>query len=309
MLRKFVAAGALALAPLVLGLVAPASAAPQRDDIIGEVQTHTAVWEDMFVDIARRYDVGYVHLRAANPDVHPWVPGVGTRVTIPSAHILPDAARKGIVINIPELRMYYFSSSGVRSYPLGIGRDGAETPRGSTTVVRKTVNPTWYPPASIRKEKPYLPAVVPPGPDNPLGAHALYLGWKSYLIHGTNLPDGVGRRTSHGCIRMYPEDVAELYRMAGPGTPVTVVNQPVKVGWRGGDLYLEVHPTPDQADEIEMRDPVTPVSHPGLEDKVRKAAGADADRVDWDLVAQVAAEHRGVPVRVTRPVEMAEMTE
>lgn len=287
-------------AVMAASLLAGTAQAAERNDIVGELKVHVAAWEDMFVELMRSHSIGYNEMVAANPGIDPWVPGTGTRILLPTAHILPDAPRKGIVINLPEMRLYYFAPGGeVISHAIGVGEEGWGTPKGSTAIVRKQANPAWYPPASIRKESPDLPSMVPPGPDNPLGEHALYLGWNAYLIHGTNKPDGVGRRVSHGCIRMYPEGIADMFRRVGPGTTVTVVDQPVKLGWRDGDLYLEVHHTLGNANALEAREPFEPEPLPDLHQKVRKAAGAAAANVDWALVDQVAAQRLGIPVRIT----------
>jgi L,D-transpeptidase ErfK/SrfK len=238
-----------------IALLLAASAAGAREyelipgsDVIGEVEVIRAEYEDTFFRFARRYNVGYDELRHANPGVDPLLPGAGTEITIPTRYVLPDAPREGIVINIPEYRLYYFPKdepNRVYTHPIGIGRQGWDTPYGRTTVVRKTHLPTWYPPESVREEHAArgdpLPAVVPPGPDNPLGEHAMYLGFASYLIHGTNAPAGLGMRVSHGCIRMFPADVSSLFDKVAPGTPVTIVNQPYKLGWGEGGLYLEAH--------------------------------------------------------------------
>lgn len=287
-------------AVMAVTLLAGAAQAAERNDIIGELKIHTAQWEDMFVELMRAHDVGFNEIVGANPGIDPWVPGTGTRILLPTAHILPDAPRRGIVINLPEMRLYYYAPTGeIISHAIGIGEEGWGTPRGSTTITRKQANPAWYPPASIRAEKPELPSVVPAGPDNPLGEHALYLGWNAYLIHGTNKPDGVGRRASHGCIRMYPEGVADIFRRVGPGTSVTVVDQPAKLGWRGGELYLEVHHTLANANALEARDPFTPEPLPDLTERVRKAAGDQASRINWALVDEIASQRLGVPVRIT----------
>lgn len=218
-------------------------------DIVGEVQVIAATYEDTFIKLARRFNVGPEELERANPDVHPWLPGEGTEIVIPSRYVLPDAPRCGLVLNVPEYRLYYFPECGsdrVITHPIGIGREGWNTPYGSTEVTRKRHLPTWYPPASIREEHAAdgdpLPEVVPPGPDNPLGEHAIYLGMPGYLIHGTNKPRGVGSRVSHGCVRMFPEDVAALFELVEPGIPVTIVNQPYKLGWGSGGLFMEAHP-------------------------------------------------------------------
>jgi L,D-transpeptidase ErfK/SrfK len=224
-------------------------------DVVGEIQVIRSVYEDTFVGLARRFDVGLEDLRRANPGVDAWLPGEGTEIIIPSRYVLPDAPRRGIVINIPEYRLYYFpdgdtesdgSTGRVITHPIGIGRQGWDTPYGTTSVVRKRHLPTWTPPDSVRAEHAargdILPAVVAAGPDNPLGEHALYLGFPSYLIHGTNDSRGVGMRVSHGCIRMFPEDIEALFQMVDPGVPVTIVNQPYKLGWGEGGLFLEAHP-------------------------------------------------------------------
>ena len=192
--------------------------------------------------------MGLSELRLFNPGVDVWIPGAGTAVRLPSQVILPAAPRSGVVINVPEMRMYYYpeGESVVHTWPISIGRVGWETPLGKTSIVRKKVGPTWYPPESIREEHALrgdiLPRVVRPGPDNPLGSHALYLGFPEYLIHGTNKPYSIGMRVSHGCVRMYPEHIVEVFDLVKPGTPVTLVHQEIKVGWRGDKLYLEVHP-------------------------------------------------------------------
>ena len=276
----------------------PAQALPAN--VIGEMQTYTAVYEDTLPDLARRFDLGFVELKAANPTVDTWLPGAGTEIVLPTAHILPDTPRKGLVVNVPEMRIYFYATDGtVHTYPIGIGREGWETPIGKTTVVRKTKNPIWYPPASIRKEKPELPALVPSGPDNPLGLRAIYLGWPAYLMHGTNTPYGVGRRTSHGCIRMYEPDVEKLYPMVRVGTPVTSVNQEVKAGWVGDELYVEVHPSIKQALELEETSKMTPEIPGDLVATVLKAA-PDSSRLDWDLLQQAALERKGYPIKITR---------
>ena len=238
------------VAPLLFAAAAGAReyALTPDSDIIGEIEVIRSVYEDTFIGLARRYDVGYDELRQANPDVDPWLPGEGTEIVIPTRYVLPDAPRRGIVLNVPEYRLYYFPDDETRviTHPIGIGRQGWNTPYGRTTVVSKSARPTWYPPESIRAEHAArgdpLPSVVPPGPDNPLGDFALRLGFPSYLIHGTNDPRGVGMRVSHGCIRMFPEDIEALFQMVGSGVPVTIVNQPYKLGWGESGLFLEAHP-------------------------------------------------------------------
>jgi L,D-transpeptidase ErfK/SrfK len=224
---------------------------PEEGNVIGEsytviVEDH----EDTLIDIARRHNVGYEEVVRANPDVSIWIPGEGTEVAIPGKFILPEAERTGVVINVAELRLYYFpeARSGepprVETYPIGIGRDGYDTPLGITKTTMRLEDPAWYPPRSIREEAAERgdppPAVVPPGPDNPLGRHAILLDIPGYLIHGTNDPDGIGMRASRGCIRMFPEDVESVFHNVPVGTQVNIIDQPIKVGWQEGQPLVQV---------------------------------------------------------------------
>jgi L,D-transpeptidase ErfK/SrfK len=264
-------------------------------DVVGEVQVIQSKYEDTFFRLARRFNVGYDELRRANPGVDPLLPGEGTEIVIPSRYVLPDAPRRGIVLNIPEYRLYYYPDDGsnrVITHPIGTGREGWNTPYGRTTVVGKTHLPSWTPPESIRAEHAAkgdpLPAVVPPGPDNPLGEYALRLGFASYLIHGTNKPAGVGMRVSHGCIRMFPEDIESLFSMVDPGTPVTIVNQPYKLGWGEGGLYMEAHPPLVEESEQWTATELT---------RLYVAATGAGRRVDvhWDEAESVMHEGNGIP--------------
>jgi L,D-transpeptidase ErfK/SrfK len=285
---------------LFAAVAAPARAGGDAGALIGSIGSYRTKETDTFVDLARRFDGGSVALMAANPGVDPWLPGKHVLV-LPTAHLLPDAPHRGIVINVGEMRLYYFEerSPTVESFPIGIGQEAHDTPMGTTRVVKKRIHPTWIPTPSIRAERPELPAAIPPGPDNPLGDYALYLGWDSYTVHGTNKPAGVGRRVSHGCIRLYPEDIAALYPRVDVGTPVTVVAQPAKAGWVGKQLFLEVHPSPAQADQIEQTGKFSPEAIDGLDQIVRAAAGPEAGRVDWRLVLETAQARRGIPVQIT----------
>lgn len=270
--------------------------------IVGTMQSHVTVYEDSLVDLARKFGLGYTEIVSANPGIDPWVPGADKKIVLPTAHILPAAPHKGIVINLADQRMYFFREDGktVDSVPLGIGNVGWDTPKGTTKVVRKKKNPTWYVPKSVREEDPELPAVVRPGPDNPLGAHAVYLGWPAYLFHGTNKPYGVGRRVSHGCVRLYPEDIARLFDHIKIGTPVTVVDEPMKVTKMDGQLWLEIHPTQLQADEVEQTGKHTPSKPAEFEYLLTSAAGDDAQRIDWAKAKRAAVERRGIPIPVLR---------
>jgi len=244
---------------LILTLLAVAPALAQSfarpsalDEVIGGVVTVSASREETLLDIARRFGVGQQEILLANPSVDRWLPADGAEVTIPTAYILPRTERRGLVLNVPEMRLYYYppripgQPDVVHTFPVSIGRMDWSTPIGSTRIVEKTENPRWRPPDSIIAEHASngdkLPEVVPPGPDNPLGRFAFRLGIPGYLIHSTNKPYGVGMRVTHGCIRMYPEDIEFLYPLVPVGAPVKIINQPIKVGWLGSQLYVEIHP-------------------------------------------------------------------
>ena len=268
---------------------------------VGQVDTATTKDGDTMLDLARQYDDGYVDFIAANPGIDPWNPGAGKNVAVPNMFILPDAPRTGIVINLAERRVFYFPPGGktVETYPAGVGVQAGATPLGVTTVVRKEDGPVWIPPPSIRAERPDLPAAIYPGPDDPLGDYALRLGWTNYLIHGTNKPDSVGRNVSHGCLHIYPEDIERLFHEVPVGTPVRSINQSVEAGWIDGRLYVEVHPSKDQADEIDYSQPMTPAAPQDLMQRVAKAAGDRADLVDWDAVRAAGLAATGIPTAVT----------
>ena len=225
---------------------------PVDVDLVGEIRTTETKRDDTLLDVARRFDVGQDEIVLANPEVDRWLPRVGTKVVIPSRYILPRAERSGIVLNVPEMRLYYFppatrdQQAQILTYPVSIGRMDWITPIGVTKVLAKTENPSWRPPQSIREEAEAsgepLPEVIPPGPNNPLGNYALRLARPGYLIHSTNKPFGVGMRVTHGCVRMYPEDIEKFFPMVPVGTSVNIVDQPVKLGWLFDTLYIEVHP-------------------------------------------------------------------
>ena len=276
----------------------------KNDSVIGEIRVATSVHEDTLPDIARNNGLGYQEIKLVNPDMDTWLPGEGSRITLPVQFVLPQGQRKGIVLNIPEMRLYFYPTQGkdagmeVITYPLGVGREGWNTPYALTTVTGKIKDPSWYPPESIRKEyedigEP-LPKIVKPGPDNPLGNYAMRLGIPSYLIHGTNKPYGVGMRVSHGCIRLYPEDIEELFTKINIGTPVSIINQPYKVGAKNGRIFLEAHPYLDE-DAAEFEGNLTSV--------VRLLVNMTSERqyaIDWDLAKKVINERKGIPVAVGR---------
>lgn len=248
---------ALMAGVLLLACVSAARAAiyelpEEGSDVVGATTTVIANYEDTLIDLARTYGVGYEDIVRANPDVDVWIPGAGTEVVLPTRYILPPGPRAGVVLNLAEYRLYYYpepkpgETPVVMTYPISIGRQDWETPLGQARVTAKAVNPTWYPPQSVRDEhaaegRP-LARVVPPGPENPLGSRAMRLSLPGYLIHGTNRPAGVGMRVTHGCIRMFPEDIEYLFELIPIDTQVRIINEPVKIGWQGDDLLIEVHP-------------------------------------------------------------------
>ena len=218
---------------------------PLNGDLAGELQVFTTAYEDTFAGIGNELALGYLELVKANPGVDPWLPGDGSVITLPRMYVLPDVPRKGIVINLAEYRLYYFAEDGVQVYPVGVGTEENPSPLTNAEVTMPLESPAWYPPASIRAEYEasgdYLPRMIPPGPGNPLGSHALLLSEKGYLIHGTNKQFGVGMAVSHGCFRMYNEDISRFVYQVEKGTPVRVIRESVKVGLSGGEVWLEVH--------------------------------------------------------------------
>ena len=271
-----------------------------NDTVVGEDQTVMTVYEDTLYDLAAAYSLGSEELIRVNPGVDPWLPGAGKLLIVPGRHILPPGPHEGIVVNLPEHRLYYYPKPKrgepieVITYPVSIGKMDWRTPLGLTHVIQKQKDPTWYPPESVRKEHAEdgdpLPARVPPGPKNPLGAYAMRLaaGNGTYLIHGTNNPLAVGLPVTHGCIRMYPDDVAALFPLIPVGTPVRLINEPVKVAWVGGELLLEAHPPVDaQGQSIE----------PDLEQfsaMLQTEVGATTVAIHWEYAREVLRKADGV---------------
>ncbi|MET0281899.1 MAG: L,D-transpeptidase family protein [Steroidobacteraceae bacterium] len=281
-----------------------------EDDVVGHLQVTVVGEHDTLPDIARRFNVGYEEIVRANPGVDPWLPGVGREVVVPTQFVLPFAERKGIVVNVAAMRIYYFPQPKagepqvVYTHPIGIGRVGWKTPEGKTKVVSKEKDPVWRPTASIiaehKQNGEILPRVVPAGPDNPLGRHKFTLGWPSYLIHGTNKPYGVGLRSSHGCLRLYPEDVAKLFEMVNPGTQVTVVNQPFVFGWHEGQLYLQAYDVleDDKRDWAKSRPNLLSKT---LSKRIQTQLAERKETIDWSRVATIAHDPRGLPLSATQP--------
>ncbi|MDR3442969.1 MAG: L,D-transpeptidase family protein [Legionella sp.] len=222
---------------------------PSSGDLVGEVQYVAAEPNETLDELSKRLSIGYSELLRANPNVDPAQSlSENTQLIIPSQFILPDVPRKGIVINLADYRLYYFPANEnvVVTFPVGIGREGWKTPLGLTKIISKEANPKWRPTANVQAEAmkngDSLPDEFPSGPNNPLGKYALRLGWATILIHGTNNPNGIGSRVSAGCIRMFPEDIEHLFSLVSVGTPVRVINEPVKIGRQGGSLFLQIHP-------------------------------------------------------------------
>jgi L,D-transpeptidase ErfK/SrfK len=281
------------------------------DAVVGADQTVTTVYEDTLYDLARKYSLGSEEIIRVNPGVDPWIPGAGKQIIVPNTHILPPGPREGIVVNLPEHRLYYYpkpKKDGTReviSYPVSIGKMDWRTPLGLTHVTQKIKDPVWYPPESVRKEHeangdPLPPGPVKAGPDNPLGAFAMRLaaGNGTYLIHGTNNPIAVGLAITHGCIRMYPDDVAALFPLIPVGTPVRLINEPIKVAWVDGELLLEAHPPVDaQGQSFEP-------NVDQFSDLLRAAVGNTTVAIHWDYAREVLQKADGTIATVALEAEL-----
>jgi L,D-transpeptidase ErfK/SrfK len=255
------------------GSVSYAATYKMNGDMVGKIGHYTVKHDETLYDIARRHDIGIVELLAANPGIDPWAPPKGTKLIITREHVM--------------------------TFPIGIGREGWETPLGETTIIQKREHPSWTPPDSIREENPDLPTIIPAGPDNPLGDYAMSLGWPSYAIHGTNRPYGVGKRSSHGCIRMYPEDIKALFAAVPIGTKITVIDTPYKIGWVGDTLYLEVTPTQTQSDTIAQYRVPHPLDIPEIYDAINAMDGHETEsEISWYTVDETVARRSGIPVAI-----------
>ncbi|MBM0490290.1 L,D-transpeptidase family protein [Aeromonas jandaei] len=271
---------------------------PAGSRLIGELEDYIIQQDEYLELVGKHTQIGFLALLEANPGVDPYLPKPGTRLTLPTQMLLPDVPREGIIINLPELRLYYFpkGKQEVIVLPIGIGDIGRETPEMTTTIIEKTPDPSWVPGPMVRKswleqQGITLPAVVPPGPDNPLGKFAMRLGYgkRDYLIHGTNKDFGVGLRVSAGCIRLRPDDIESLFKMVPIGTPVRVINQPVKVAIEpGGRRWLEVH-SPLSRTEEEMEQGALLVLTPEVEQFIA------APEVEQSTVAETLALKNGLP--------------
>jgi L,D-transpeptidase ErfK/SrfK len=269
----------------------------KEDDVIGRLAAIILEKGDSLPDIARHFSLGINTVSAANPGVDIWVPEARVRILLPLSFVLPDTRRKGIVINLAAMRLFYFKKDGkllaVSTYPVGIGTTEQPTPVGKMYITRKKFQPTWYVPANIakdhRKKGDPLPAKVPPGPLNPLGEYALYLSKSGYLVHGTNKPASIGLRATYGCIRLYPEDIKRLFESTPVKKPVRIVNEPYLVGQRDGIIYIEAHKPFEESGTAELKKAYA---------KLRNIEKKSGHAFDWKKVKEVVAEARGFPVPI-----------
>jgi L,D-transpeptidase ErfK/SrfK len=304
---------AILFSALFLGTQAQGSVFPLPTDgssVVGADSSVRTVYEDTLPDLAHRYSLGYYEIIRANPGVDVWIPGADKDIVLPGKRILPPGPREGIVVNLPEHRLYYYPKPNGRdkpvviTYPVSIGKMDWRTPLGETRVIAKIKHPPWYPPESVRKEHEEngdpLPRMVPPGPDNPLGDYAMRLaaGNGTYLIHGTNNPTAVGMAVTHGCIRMYPEDVAAVFATVPVGTTVRLINEPVKVAWVGGQLYIEAHPPVDEEGQTEEPDLKL------LSKMLNHALGNNHAAINWDLARDTLVAAKGMPTLVGVAAQM-----
>jgi len=266
--------------------------------IYGDNQSIATVYEDTLVDIARQYNLGFNEIIRANPNVDKWLPGEGTIIKIPSQHIIPKGfSKEGITINLSEFRGYLIKNNKLITFPVGLGRMDWKTPLGISTIDLKLEKPAWYPPQSVREEYKnqgkLLPAEVLPGPDNPLGELAMRISTPGgYFIHGTNRPDGVGMEISHGCIRLFPEDIDYIFQLTAIGTEVIILDQPIKIARRKNDIYLQVHPSySNDYDYV--------IEQLRIEIELLINNEAELGEINWDLVDSLLKTQNGLATKVT----------
>ena len=269
---------------------------PPNQSIIGRMEYNTSGYSDTIKSIDQEYDVGYNAMEGANPHLNlSQELTSGSPLQIPTEHLLPGEPREGIVINLPEMRMYYYpaGTGQVKTYPIGIGKVGKTIPIVHTEITYKKVNPTWTPPEDIREfnleQGIVLPSVMPAGPDNPLGPYAIYMKVPTYLIHSTIFPESIGKRASFGCIRMYESDINDFFPSIQSGIPVAIINSPVKVGWQNNHLYMEAHPALiEHSSEYES-------TLPGTVHQIVERTGGNPVLIDWQAVTYISQEKDGVP--------------
>ncbi len=272
------------------------TAPPANESLIGAVQYTSTGSADSVVTVSQRYDLGYNEIEMANPHLDMGRMFMsGAPLQLPLQHLLPNQPREGIVINLPEMRMYYYpaGSNQVFTYPIGIGKIGKTIPIEKTIITRKAMHPTWTPPDDIREfnleQGIVLPKVMQPGPDNPLGPYAIYLGIPTYLIHSTIFPESIGRRASFGCIRMYESDIKGFFPAVSRGIPVAIINSPVKVGWQDDHLYMEAYPA------LEEHNTAPDASLSGAVRLIAAVTGKQPILVDWQGVSYIAQQRDGIP--------------
>lgn len=272
---------------------------PANESLIGETKQTATADNDTVVTIAQRYNIGFNAIESANPQLDVTKGLIsGSHLTVPTQHLLPNLPREGIVINLPEMRMYYYvaGTGQVLTYPIGIGKVGKTIPITKTAITRKVKDPIWVPPADIREfnleQGIVLPRIMPAGPDNPLGQYAIYMRVPTYLIHSTIFPESVGKRASFGCIRMFESDIQTFFPSIQGGIPVTIINAPIKLGWQDNKLYVETHrPLEEHANEADA-------TLPGMVNMVNEATKDQATLVDWQALAYLAKERDGMPHEV-----------
>ena len=266
--------------------------------MVGTIAAVNTRENDTLSDIARHFGLGYNDISVANPAISPWAPEPGSRVLLPLQFILPDAPHKGIILNLANMRLFYYPKQPdqVFTYPVGIGRQGWNTPMGLTSIVAKKANPSWIVPESIHQEHAQkgdsLPKVVSAGPDNPLGLYAMHLGFPSYLIHGTNKPYGIGMQISHGCVQLYPEDIEVLFKKVSVGMPVRIIHQPYLTAWHQDMLYLEANePLPKWTqDKSRLKKQLLKQLH--------QISSRKNVSIDWEKVDRIIQRSNGIPAPI-----------
>jgi L,D-transpeptidase ErfK/SrfK len=299
MKKAFFGFAVLALLCAVPGFLIAQS--PQLDDLTGHLR-EVPLDHETVADLAQRHDLSTLSVLAVNWGLDMFEPQTRDRILLPTAHLIPDAKREGVVVNLAEYRLYYFKDGQVAmTAPVAHGEEGHNTPLGETTILRKKKDPVWTPTASTRDDFPGLPSVVPPGPDNPLGGYAFYLKWPTYLIHGAIDPYAIGRRLTRGCVRLYEADIERLFNLVPVGTSVTVVDQPVKLGWHENELFLEAQPSFDQFEELRLTQAFTTSGGENLDSWITAKAGGRVADLDWGMVRATLARRNGVPTQITNP--------
>ncbi len=282
-------------------LLFPFTYAFAKDEVIGKVMNYSTKYEDNFYDLARKFDLGIDELIRANPGIDPWMPGANVELIIPTMHILPSILHQGIIINRSELRLYFFAKNSdlISTFPVSIGISDHETPTGMTVIIAKQLDPYWITPPSMRLDALDPPIIIPPGTNNPLGKHALYLGWQNIIIHSTNKPWSIGTYGSHGCIRLYPEDAKLLFQQVRIGTSVKVIDEPIKLGSVAGDLYIEVLSL--QQLKIPMNLLGKLIINPDLVDiKARIITKYGKDKLNEELLDELLNGSTSIPVKINK---------